>query len=186
MLEQEVNTHYISMVLEKTKSEKWRHHLLSLQIRRLMVCLDVLLESWNSSYSSDSAKIDFPRERLFLQAVRWYSFCEFLQKMVLKRFLLFLFSGGEQEHRLWSFRKCWRCSPNKNFTMELQSMINFWGYLCIFFLLSTHDFRKENRIVRILNLSKYKQNVSEEPQLTKHKREMFLRKTISATWDIIW
>jgi len=49
------------------------HSLLTLQLQQLLLGLDILLEAWNSLDGNDQ-KMDFPREKLFLKAVRYISF----------------------------------------------------------------------------------------------------------------
>ena len=41
-----------------------------LQLRQLLNSLDVLLEAWNAADSAGGGKVDFPREKMFMQAVR--------------------------------------------------------------------------------------------------------------------
>ena len=53
-------------LLEKPGPEKY--DMLSLQIKRLMTCLDVLLESWQMQ--NPESKSDFAREKMFLHCVR--------------------------------------------------------------------------------------------------------------------
>jgi len=85
-LEAEINTYYEGDYFSTSRRRQMKsaadevsrsaHFVLSLQIRRLMILLDVLLESWNhsnvksSSSSAGAAKVDFPREKMFLEAVR--------------------------------------------------------------------------------------------------------------------
>ena len=70
-LEKEINTAYQGLVSGE-KGAKSARYVISLQIRRLMVLFDVLLESWNQAQvnADPSAKVDFPREKIFLQPVR--------------------------------------------------------------------------------------------------------------------
>ena len=64
-LERQVNFGFVHL-LEKPGPEKY--DMLSLQIKRLMTCLDVLLESWQMQ--NPEGKSDFAREKMFLHCVR--------------------------------------------------------------------------------------------------------------------
>jgi len=72
-LEREINTCYRDLVTSrKLGGLKAARYVISLQVRRLMVLFDVLLESWNQAQvqGDSGAKVDFPREKIFLQPVR--------------------------------------------------------------------------------------------------------------------
>jgi len=75
-LEMEINTCYHDLVMSRgggrSKAALSSRYVLTLQIRRLMVLFDVLLESWNQAQvdSDGGVRMDFPREKLFLQPVR--------------------------------------------------------------------------------------------------------------------
>jgi len=75
-LEREINTCYRDLVTGRKTGGSDRmkagRYMLTLQIRRLMTLFDVLLESWNQAQvqGDTGAKVDFPREKIFLQPVR--------------------------------------------------------------------------------------------------------------------
>ena len=62
-MERLVNTDFARVPTE------FRGHTLSLQLRQLLGSLDVLLEAWNAADEA-GGKVDFPREKVFMQAVR--------------------------------------------------------------------------------------------------------------------
>ena len=64
-LEKAVNLGYLNLLDQKGPE---KYDMLSLQIKKLMVSFDVLLESWQ--LQSSESKTDFPREKLFLHPVR--------------------------------------------------------------------------------------------------------------------
>ena len=54
---------------KKRRKVHWSSFTLSFQLRRLLSSLDVLLEAWNTE-EAGGGKVDFPREKVFMQAVR--------------------------------------------------------------------------------------------------------------------
>lgn len=55
-----------------TTDTKLKPSLLSMQLQRLLTSLDALLEAWSVALNefNPQAKVDFQREKLFLQSVR--------------------------------------------------------------------------------------------------------------------
>ena len=64
-LEKAVNYGFIDLLDEKGPE---KYEMLSLQIKKLMVSFDVLLESWQMQGAEP--KVDFTREKIFLYPVR--------------------------------------------------------------------------------------------------------------------
>jgi len=64
-LERLVNTRFDYRSLS---SAGCAQRLLTLQLQQLLLGLDVMLEAWNSLDLQE--KVDFPREKLFLKAIR--------------------------------------------------------------------------------------------------------------------
>ena len=68
-LERTINYGFVHLLEEGSKNQD-KYQMLGLQIKKLMSCCDVLLESWQLHGENSDNKQDFAREKIFIHTVR--------------------------------------------------------------------------------------------------------------------
>ena len=68
-LEKTINYGFVHLLEEGSKNQD-KYQMLGLQIKKLMSCCDVLLESWQLHGENSDNKQDFAREKIFIHTVR--------------------------------------------------------------------------------------------------------------------